>query len=355
MERRMKAIGTRSFARGALQVSELGMGSAPLGGLYRAVTTAEAMQALQAAWEIGVRYFDTAPMYGLGRSEHLVGDLLRGIEEETGRQDWVLSSKVGRLMRNARPGAPLPPPLPRNEFDSGWQSGLSFTEVFDYSYDGVMRSYEDSQQRLGLSRIDILYVHDIGRATHGERHDRQWNELLTGGFKALGELRADGYIRAVGLGVNEWQAIREALDVFDLDCCLLAGRYTLLDQSALPDLLATCTARKVSVVMAGVFNSGILVSGGDQKFNYIDAPAEILERVARLKSLCDRFAIPLAAAALQFPLAHPAAASVVVGARSAAEIRQTAGWFHQPISGEFWAALRESGLIDAAAPLPAGA
>jgi len=349
----MKAIGKRSFARSALEVSELGMGSAPLGGLYRPVTTADATEALQAAWDLGVRYFDSAPMYGLGRCEHLVGTLLRGKEEETGRQDWVLSSKVGRLLRNPRPGAPLPPPLPRNKYDSGWQSGLSFTEVFDYSYDGVMRSYEDSQQRLGLPRIDILYVHDIGRATHGERHDKQWNDLVTGGFKALGELRAGGYIKAVGLGVNEWQSIREALDVFDLDCCLLAGRYTLLDQSALPDLLAACTARQVSVVMAGVFNSGILVSGGDQKFNYIDAPAEILEHVARLKALCDRFEVPLAAAALQFPLAHPAAASVVVGARSAAEIRQAAAWFRQPIPAEFWSALHESGLIDAAAPLPA--
>ena len=148
----MKAIGKRSFARSALEVSELGMGSAPLGGLYRPVTTADATEALQAAWDVGVRYFDSAPMYGLGRCEHLVGTLLRGKEEETGRQDWVLSSKVGRLLRNPRPGAPLPPPLPRNKYDSGWQSGLSFTEVFDYSYDGVMRSYEDSQQ---LSLIHI--------------------------------------------------------------------------------------------------------------------------------------------------------------------------------------------------------
>jgi D-threo-aldose 1-dehydrogenase len=348
-------IKTRSFARGALQVTELGVGSAPLGGLYRKVTTSDAMAALQAAWDLGIRYFDTAPMYGLTRSEHLLGALLRGKEEETGRQDWVLSTKVGRLMRNPRPGAPLPPPPPRNEYDTGWHSGLSFTEVFDYSYDGVMRSYEDSQQRLGLSHIDVLYVHDIGRATHGELHQKHWNDLVNGGFKALGELRDGGYIKAVGLGVNEWQAIREAMDVFDLDCCLLAGRYTLLDQSSLSGLLTACTERNVSVVIGGVFNSGVLITGGDQKFNYVDAPAEILERVGRLRALCDDFAVPLPAAALQFPLAHPAVATVAVGMRSATEIRQTAGWFNQPIPHDFWAALRRSRLVDEAAPLPTGA
>ena len=345
-------IATSRFPKADVEVTRLGLGSAPLGGMYRSVSTADALATLRAAWEVGIRYVDTAPMYGLGRSEHLVGTVLREVEEQSGGTDWVIETKVGRLIRNPRPGAPLPPAAPKNEFDSGWHSGLRFTEVFDYSYDGVMRSYEDSQQRLGLDRIDILLVHDIGRATHGTRHEKHWTDLTKGGgFRALGELRSGGYIKAVGLGVNETQAVREALDEFDIDCCLLAGRYTLLDQSAATELFPLCVERKVAVIAAGVFNSGILVSD-DRKFNYVDAPAEIVAKAERLKAICRDFSVPLPAAALQFPQHHSAVATVVVGARAEAEVRQAAEWFGHKIPAAFWTALRDSGLIIPQAPLP---
>lgn len=344
---------TRPLGRTGLAVTELGMGTAPLGGMYRAVPTRDAEGALRAAWDAGIRYFDSAPMYGLGKCEHLLGAALRQAGEDGGG-GWVISTKVGRLMRHGRPGAPLPPAAPRNEFDSGWHSGLGFTEVFDYSYDGVMRSYDDSQQRLGLTAIDVLLVHDIGHATHGERQAHHWQALTSGGgFKALGELRAAGCIRGYGLGVNEWEVVRQALEETDLDCCLLAGRYSLLDQSGHRHLYAACQARGVAVIAAGVFNSGILVSG-DAKFNYVDAPREIVERAAAWRALAAEHGVPLQAAAVQFPLAHPAVATVVVGVRSAQEVSENVAWHAARIPAAFWEAARTQGWIDGDCPLPAG-
>ena len=347
-------IATRPLGRTGLHVTELGLGTAPLGGMYRAVPTRDAQGALQAAWAGGLRFFDTAPMYGLGRCEHLLGDTLRLAREDDPAARWVLSTKVGRLMRNARPGAPLPPAGPRNEFDSGWHSGLAFNEVFDYTYDGVMRSYEDSQQRLGLARIDLLLVHDIGRVTHGARHDKHWGDLTRGGgFKALAELRAAGCIAGFGLGVNEWEAVRDAMNEADIDCCLLAGRHTLLDQTGHQHLFAACRERGVAVIAAGVFNSGILVSG-DVKFNYVDAPAEIVERAASWRALAAEHGVPLQAAALQFPLAHPAVATVVVGARTAAEVQQCLAWRAVAVPAAFWQAARQRGFIVGDCPVPGG-
>ena len=334
----MKASDPRPLTRAGIALTALGMGSAPLGGLYAPVPEADARAALEAAWEAGIRYFDTAPMYGLGRAEHLVGDLLR---RHGGSGAARISTKVGRLMQNGRPGRPLPETGPRNAFDSGWHDGLPFTEVFDYSRDGVMRSFDDSQQRTGLARFDLLYVHDIGPATHGERHARHWEALTRGGgFAALAELRAAGLIAGFGLGVNEAGVVAAAMEEADLDCCLLAGRYTLLDRSG-RDLLDRAAARGVDIVAGGAFNSGILVPGGPDgaKFDYAEAPPAVVARVQRLDALCGDFGVPLPAAAIQFPLRHRAVRSVAIGAKSAEQVRANVGWFEQPIPDALWAAL----------------
>lgn len=339
----MKASDTRHLKRAGIDLTVIGMGTAPLGGLYAPVAIADARAAVAAAWDAGIRYFDTAPMYGLGRAEHIVGALLREHDPTT----WRVSTKVGRLMSFPRPGRDLPPEPPKNEFDSGWHNGLPFREVFDYSYDAILRSYDDSRQRTGLGRLDLLYVHDIGRVTHGALHDHHWSALTSGGgFRALRELKAAGLIAGFGLGVNEWQVIRDAMEETDLDCCLLAGRYSLLDQDAAESFLPLARKREVDLVIGGVFNSGILASAsGRRKFNYVDAPPEVVTKVERLDALCRRFDVPLPAAALQFPLRHPAATCVAIGAKTAAQVQGNIAWFEQPIPEDLWTALAHEGLI----------
>ena len=343
----MKASDKKRLKRADIELTLLGMGTAPLGGLYAPVALSDARAALQAAWDAGIRHFDAAPMYGLGRSEHLVGELLREADPDSFR----MSTKVGRLMTFDRPGRTLPPEPPKNEFDSGWHNGLPFREVFDYSYDAILRSYDDSRQRTGLGRLDVLFVHDIGRVTHGERHDHHWGALTKGGgFKALQELKAAGLIAGFGLGVNEWQVIRDAMDEADLDVCLLAGRYTLLDGDAAETFLPLALKHDVDLVIGGVFNSGILASSsGRKKFNYVDAPAEILAKVERLEAACRAFDVPLAAAAIQYPLRHPAVTNVVIGAKTAAQVQQNVAWFEQPIPEALWTTLESDGLIPAIA------
>lgn len=340
----MKASDTRRLKRCDIDLTLLGMGTAPLGGLYAPVALADARAALQAAWDSGIRHFDMAPMYGLGRAEHLSGELLREAEPESFR----VSTKVGRLMTFERPGRTLPPEPPKNEFDSGWHNGLPFREVFDYSYDAILRSYDDSRQRTGLGRLDILFVHDIGRVTHGDLHDHHWSALTKGGgFRALQELKSAGLIAGFGLGVNEWQVIRDAMEEADLDICLLAGRHTLLDADA-ETFLPLALQRDVDLVIGGVFNSGILASSsGRKKFNYVDAPPAVLAKVERLEAACRRFDVPLAAAAIQYPLRHPAATNVVIGAKTAAQVTQNVSWFEQAIPDELWHALEADGLIPA--------
>lgn len=338
----MKASDKRRLKRAGGEIGVLGLGTAPLGGLYQAVSTADARATIAAAWGRGIRFYDTAPMYGLGRCEHLVGEWLRDQDPASFR----ISSKVGRLMTFERPGRTLPPAPARNMFDSGWNSGLSFCELFDYSYEGVMRSYDDSRQRTGLSRIDILLVHDIGRLTHGERHQIHWDALTKGGgFKALMDLKAAGLIAGFGLGVNEWQAIRDAMQETDLDICLLAGRLTLLDNDAVEHFLPLALRHEVDLVIAGVFNSGILAATSQKKFNYLDAPAEIVARAERLETLCLSHGVALRTAAIQYPLRHKAATALVVGARSAAEIESNVDHFEASVPAELWSALEKEGLI----------
>lgn len=327
----------RKVTRGGLEVTALGLGCAAFGGLYRDAPLADAQAALQAAWDRGIRYFDAAPMYGLGRAEHILGDFLR--ETTRPASEAVVSTKAGRLMVSPRPGRPAKA-APKNPFDSGWVNGLNFVEVFDYSYDGIMRSFDDSQQRLGRPEIDLIFLHDIGHVTHGDRNEAHWQDLTSGGFRALEELRAAGVIKGFGLGVNETAVIKAAMAEADLDCCLLAGRYTLLDRDG-EELLDETARRGVAIVAGGVFNSGIL-AGGDAKFNYVDAPALVVHRVERLKAICASHGVPLGAAAIQFPLRHPGVTSVVVGARTARTITTSADWFETPIPQALWSELENA-------------
>jgi D-threo-aldose 1-dehydrogenase len=251
-----------------------------------------------------------------------------------------------------RPGRRNEKRLAPKPYDPGWVGALPFEEVFDYSYDGVMRSFDDSQARLGLGRIDVLQIHDIGRATHGARHDHHWAALTTGGgFRALDALRRAGLIRAIGVGANETEVIHDALEEFDLDCCLVAGRYTLLDQAAAQSLLPLCEKRGVAVFIGGPFNSGILAApaGVPKKFNYRDADEATIRRYEAIAAICARHGVPVPAAALQFPLAHPAVATVLVGCRTAEEMRQAASWIRAPIPSGLWADFKAKDLLNAAA------
>ena len=339
---RSKVAQRRIIGRRGLQVSGLGLGTAPLGGLYSDLSDEQALATVAAAYEAGVRFFDTAPHYGHTKAEHRLGDALRRYP----RDRYLLTTKTGRHF------VPRTTPYDGSE---GWQDPLPFQAIFDYTHDGILRSFEDSQQRLGIVEIDILLIHDIGRVTHGEKNPHYWKQLTEGGgFRALDELRSAGVVKAVGLGVNEGAAILEVMADFDINCALLAGRYTLLEQATLDDLLPACEAKGVSLLLGGAFNSGILARGvqGDLKFNYVAAPKEVIERVARLEAVCREYDVPLAAAALQFPYAHPAVATVLTGARSVEELRENVASFERPIPAELWTALRDKGLLDPRAPVP---
>ncbi|TDY23024.1 D-threo-aldose 1-dehydrogenase [Paraburkholderia sp. BL6665CI2N2] len=336
----MKAGDLRDLSRGGVQLSALGMGCSQLGGLYRPMPPQQARALMDEAWSLGLRYFDTAPFYGYTLSERRVGDALSARP----RDEFVLSTKVGRLLR---------PDLTVQFGDDGWAEPLSFRPHYDYSFDGVMRSFEDSQQRLGFPQIDLLYVHDVGRMTHGDANVEFWRQLTTGGgFRALDALRSAGQVKAFGLGVNEWQVVHEAMQEIQIDVTLLAGRYTLLEQDCLSPFLDDCVRHGNSIVAGGVFNSGVLAGNG--KFNYGDAPAAVVSRVHRLAEVCREFEVPLPAAALQFPLAHPAVVSCVVGARSVEQLRQNVAWFEQTLPAGLWQELKSDGLIADAARVPGG-
>ncbi|MDE9449964.1 aldo/keto reductase [Aliiroseovarius sp. Z3] len=330
----MLKLRTRPVGNTDLRLSTLGFGAAPLGGLFDAVDDTEAAQTLAAALTGGMRYVDTAPFYGFGLSERRVGDQLRG-------KDIQISTKVGRLLA---PGAASDPAA------MGWPDALPFHPVYDYSYDGIIRSFEDSLQRLGLDHVDILYVHDIGEMTHGPDNHLHFKDLEQSGYRALDELRRSGRVKAIGLGVNETQACLDALNIGDWDVFLLAGRYTLLEQEPLDDLFPECAARGVSIVVGGPFNSGILV-GGDT-WNYGAAPDHILTRVRELSDICKSFDVPLPAAALQFPLGHQLVCSVIPGLRNRAELSDTIGWLTCAVPDELWRDLKDHDLLHPAAPIP---
>jgi len=338
------ALATRAIGNTGLEVSVLGFGAAGIGNLYRQLPDEDALAAVRTAYASGVRLFDTAPFYGFGLSESRLGTALAGTQPRP-----AISTKVGRTLVAT---GPQDPAIGRE----GYFSPQPFAPVFDYGYDAILRSHAESLARLGVPRVDILLCHDIGRLTHGTGHATRVQEFLDGGYRAMRELRDSGAVRAIGIGVNEWEVCVELLERCDLDCILLAGRYTLLEQPSLEKLLPLCVARRVSILCGGPFNSGILATGSRPRtqthYNYAPPPPEVIQRVRRLEEICAEFSVPLQSAALQFPLAHPAIASVVAGCVTGDEATQCARYFSQPIPGAFWRALRERGLVDARAPLP---
>jgi D-threo-aldose 1-dehydrogenase len=329
----------RQVGRTKLRVTTLGLGTATMGGSRIPITQHQGEAIVTAAWDAGVRYVDTAPFYGVGAAEHRVGDALR----EKNRDDWVLSTKVGRMLK---------PKTDTTPSADGRLSPMPFSVVYDYSYDGIMRSIEDSYQRLGLARIDILYAHDIGAYQHGVELNAQYLKILKdSGYKALEELRRTGVVSAIGIGVNEKQVLLDAMQFGDWDAFLLAGRYTLLEQDPLDDLLPLCQSRGTSIVVGGPLNSGILA--GRDTWNYAKAPPEIAARVEKIARVCAAHNVPLPAAALQFPLAHPAVCAVIPGPRSAAEFNENLPLFTTKIPAGLWSDLRNEGLLHVNAPVPA--
>ena len=329
-----------------LDLTRLGFGGAPLGNLYRAVSEEDAQATLNAAHACGIRLFDTAPFYGLGRSEERFGSAIARFE----REGIVLSSKIGRLLVDC-PADEATPTL--------FIDALPKKVVFDYSYGGVMRSHESSLARMRVDSIDILLIHDLDVWTHGSQAqvDEKVRALFEGGgYRALTELKAAGRIAAFGAGLNEWPACETLLERGDFDCFLLAGRYTLLEQEALESFLPKCAARDVGIILGGPYNSGILATGAvaGARFNYDPAPRPVMERVRRIETVCGRHGVTLPAAALQFVLAHPAVKSVIPGAMSEREVRQNAALLEEPVPAAFWADLKSAGLLHDEAPVPAG-
>lgn len=327
-----------------LRLPRLGFGASVIGGLFGRVDGKTARQTIDAALAGGLGYFDTAPHYGRGLSERRLGDALRG------RTDVIVSTKVGRLM--------LPDPSITDDRErDAFFSPMPFSPSYDYTGDGIRRSFDASLQRLGLARVGLLLVHDIGRMTHGDRHDHYWHQLTEGGgFAALEKLRDEGAIDGFGIGVNEVAVCLDAIRAAPLDAILLAGRYTLLEQTPLDDLFPACISAGVQVIVGGPYNSGILVRGtrGAGHYNYGTAPAWVIERVGRMEAIAEAHGIPLAAAALQFPLAHQAVSSVVAGLGDMGQVRKTLEWFDVAIPSSFWDALRSEALLREDAPVPIG-
>lgn len=337
----MKPAQQRKLGRVDLSVSAFAFGTAPVGNIFREVSEDESDAMFRMAWDAGVRYYDTAPMYGHGLAELRTGHALRWRP----RDDYVLSSKVGRVLRPAR----------RADIDfAPWVNAAPFSMTFDYSYDATMRSVEDSLQRMGLERMDICFIHDIDRFTRGSAQPEVFRQAMDGCWRALEQLRAQSVVKAIGVGVNEWQVCLEALKLRDFDCFLLAGRYTLLEQQALDEFLPLCHKRAAAVLVGGGFNSGILATGvrPGAKYNYAPAPEPIMQRVAAIEKICAEYAVPLPAAALQFVLAHPAVASFVAGTRSARQLQQNLDWFEHPIAPDLWRDLQRHGLLREDAPVP---
>jgi D-threo-aldose 1-dehydrogenase len=338
-------LATRELGATGLRVSVLGFGGAGIGNLYREIRDEDALGAVRSSYAAGVRLFDTAPFYGFGLSELRVGAALTGIDPKP-----VISTKVGRRLV---PTGPQDASIGRE----GYFSARPFAPVFDYGYDSILQSHAESLERLKVPRVDVLLCHDIGRLTHGKSHEARVREFLDGGYRAMRELRDSGTVRAIGLGVNEWEICVELLERCELDCILLAGRYTLLEQPALAELLPLCENRRVSIICGGPFNSGILAvgsrAGAQAHYNYAAVPPDILKRVRALEAVCAEHQVPLAAAALQFPLGHPAVSTVVAGCVAPAEADTCARLFAHPIPRAFWRALHDGGLVDSRAPLPA--
>lgn len=326
---------TTALGRSTTVTGELSFGAAPLGNLFHALTDEEAAQAVEAAWANGVRSFDTAPHYGLGLSERRLGQALR--TKPCG--EYTLSTKVGRLLR--------PCDGQGDDLANGFAVPATHERVWDFSAYGVRASLEESLIRLGLDRVDILYLHDP------DAHER---DAFDSAYPELERMRTEGLVGAIGVGMNQTRLLERFVRETDIDVVLLAGRYSLLDHSGLASLLPEATRRGVSVIIGGVFNSGLLADPRPgATFDYAPAPQDLLDRALAVKALCETFDVPLRAAALQFPLGHPAVAGVLVGARSAAEVEDAARMIRHPIPTDMWLALRRQGLLPPDAPLPVSA
>ncbi len=335
------------LGRTGLQVTRLGFGMAPLGGLYEAVPEAQAAEVLDRAWSLGIRYFDVAPIYGYGLAELWLGRMLAGKD----RSEFVVSTKVGKLLY------PLEEVRAHPEWDRDWQRSPSgdiddwlwrgvpdVRPVFDYSHDGVMRSVEASLKRTGLDRLDILWIHDP---------DTHWEQAIGGAYPALAELRSQGVVSAIGAGMNQAEMLARFAREGDFDAFMCAGRYTLLDQAALTDLLPLCVEKRIAIVIAGAMNSGLLANPGPEShFDYRPAPGTWIDKALRLKAVCERHGVPLRAAALQFVFAHPAVAAVAAGVRTIAHLDDTVAMLQVPIPDDLWDDLRAEGLLPAEAPTP---
>lgn len=329
-------IPRRRIAGTTLDLPELGFGTASVGNLYRAIDDAAARETLDAAFDAGLRYADTAPYYGFGLAETRLGAAIAW-------RDAIVSTKVGRLLH---PLAGTPSPERH-----GFHHALPFEPEYDYSREGVLRSHEASLARLGRDRVELLFVHDIGSLTHGDAHAERMAQLLGGGFAALEGLREQGAVDAIGIGVNEIAVCLELMDRVHLDVILLAGRYTLLEQGALDVLLPRCLEEGTSVIVGGPYNSGILAGG--TAYDYAPAPPEIVERARRIAAVCARHQVAVGAAALQFVLAHPAVASVIPGLGNPEEVRQAVERYHAPLPPALWEELKAERLLRPDAPTPA--
>ena len=295
-------------------MTTLGLGSAPLGGLFEPVADDEALRTVEAAWDAGIRFFDTAPLYGHGLAERRLGEVLRAKP----RDEFVIATKVGRLLRADAPAEP----------GQAYKGVPPLNPVFDFSYDGVMRSVEESLERLGLDRVDVLHIHDP---------DDHYDEALQGAYRALDRLRAEGSVKAVGAGMNQAEMLARFARAADFDCFLLAGRYTLLDRIGETELLPLCVEKNIAIIAGGVFNSGILADPRPgATFNYQAAPPELVVRAQRLRETCRQHGVDLKAAAIQFPLRNPAVATVLTGCRSVAEVEENVGMFQSPIPDDLW-------------------
>jgi len=342
--RNLKAV--KDLALDRATFGPLGFGAAVLGNLYAPITDAVASDTTREAVDSGFQYFDTAPHYGFGLSEKRLGAALRALDPQ---QELIVSTKAGRKLA---PRSNLEPGKSRQ----GFVSDEPYESEFDYTYDSIMRTHQDSLRRLQRERIDILYVHDIGRAAHGDDHPKRFKEFMDGGYRAMSELRSSGAVGAIGIGVNEWQVCEEALGHADFDVVLLAGRYTLLEQQSLDSFLPLCARRGVRVIVGGPYNSGILATGvgkpGGAHYNYTAAGPEIIARVAAIEEICADHGVPLPAAALQFPLAHPQVLCVLAGFGSSDEVRKAVDYERRPIPPSLWSDLRTAGLIRTDAPIP---
>ena len=340
----MNTIKTRTVGQTGLEVTEMGMGGAPIGDLFELVSETQAQDTLQAAWDAGIRYFDTAPYYGYGKSEHRLGHFLR---QQT-REEFAISTKVGRVLKATRD---------LKTFDKDmWIGGLPFEYAFDYSYDGIMRSYEDSLQRLSLHAVDLLLIHDPDYFFHTSEDmvTATLAQIYTSGWRALDELRSSGQIKGIGVGLNMLGLIPRFLDMIDIDFFIVAMPYTLLDQDPLDEEFPKCAEHGADIVIGSVFASGILATGPVEGalYAYDTATSEILEKTRKIETICNAHNVPLPAAAIQFPLAHPSVAAIIPGALKPEYIHANIKNYQHPIPQDLWAELKSEGLLREDAPTP---